>query len=643
MLYARSMRLGPRWIGVLLLFALALPGRALAQRRTTITFESDCAGNPISGAWLAGYEDRSAALYASCGVSSIVTGEANGYQRIAQSGALLGETISGVTGNKALTGAYSSFNPSSLTVDFAYPVHEISLDILDVGQGQQARVRTFNGGAQVSDDAAPTPVNGKSTWSRASSTPVTRLVVSSSQPGGILPTVDRWFIDQLSFNAWVCGDGEIDNQNGGTETCDDANTAQCDGCSTTCTASVSGCWNGTTCVAAGTNDGCLSCNMSTPAGPTGDVPTTVQPVGTTCDDGLRCTQSDACDAAGRCLGSARSCDDALACTSDTCSEAAPGDGCTHALDPHGCLIGGSCFSELGLNPSNPCLVCDPTRASSAWSAVANTVRCAPPSCIGDQFTAAGLCDGAGACPAVAPTSCGNFVCATSTSCTDSCSDDRECGTSSHCDQVSKKCVDNRPLGAACTSNGECASGFACADGVCCESACGSRCETCNAPGFVGKCINITFGDPENECPDGTSCRSGNQCVPDPPPMEPAPVIDAGMSMMPSTVLPIGAACDQDQKCGLGFCRDGVCCASACDGACEGCNVLGASPGQCVAYSLGNDPENECSGVGGVCNGANACAYYETRGSGSCALGSSESAQGLWVALALLLSRRRRAT
>ncbi|HEX5661604.1 MAG TPA: dickkopf-related protein [Polyangiales bacterium] len=378
------------------------------------------------------------------------------------------------------------------------------------------------------------------------------------------------------------------------------------------------------------------------------MPTTNQPVGTPCDDTLKCTQGDVCDASGRCAGSARSCDDAVACTSDACSEAATGDGCTHTLDAHSCLIGGSCFGELTPSPNSTCQLCDPTRATSAWSPVANTVRCAAPSCVGDQFTAAALCDGAGTCAPVTAVSCGNFVCATATSCTDSCSDDRECGTSSYCDKNTKKCVDNLPAGAACTANGQCSSGLACADGVCCESACGSKCETCNAPGFVGKCVNITFGDPENECPDGTSCRSGNQCVQDVQSIEPVtPIVDAGVPSLPGNdVLPVGARCDQDQACGLGFCRDGVCCASACEGACEGCNVLGATPGQCVAYSLGSDPENECAGVGGVCNGSNACAYYETRGSGSCAAlpgvgGGPSLLDGLWVACALLVSRRKR--
>ena len=43
--------------------------------------------------------------------------------------------------------------------------------------------------------------------------------------------------------------------------------------------------------------------------------------GARCDDGLFCTTGDACDAAGGCMGTARSCDDGDPCTDDRCSEA----------------------------------------------------------------------------------------------------------------------------------------------------------------------------------------------------------------------------------------------------------------------------------------------------------------------------------
>jgi hypothetical protein len=67
----------------------------------------------------------------------------------------------------------------------------------------------------------------------------------------------------------------------------------------------------------------------------------------------------------------------------------------------------------------------------------------------------------------------------------------------------------------------------------------------------------------------------------------------------------GSACTGNSECGTGFCRDGVCCESACGGVCEKCNQPGRN-GFCDAVPAGTDPDNECSGGTGFCNGARAC-------------------------------------
>ncbi|MET0287150.1 MAG: dickkopf-related protein [Polyangiales bacterium] len=640
-----------QYVWLLAALAVLCANSASAQRRTTQGFETQCNGGQINADALTGYTNLAANAYAGCGLASVVTGEANGSMRIAGDALLF--SVPNVTGRNALVGAVNNFAPSTVSITFAPAVNEIALQVLGISNNGNLRFELYDASNnQLANETAPAATNDRIYWGKNSTTAIARLQISYPQSGGLLSAVTDWFVDELTFNAWVCGDGEVDNTNGGSELCDDGNQAQCDGCSSTCTASVVGCFDGTTCVAPATGSGCSVCDTSKPAGPTGDIPTSPQPMGTVCDDTLKCTASDACDGAGRCVGAARSCDDAVTCTSDTCSEAAAGDGCTHTLGAHDCLIGGiSCVAELSANPSNPCELCDPLRAPNAWSPQAGTVRCAAPTCIGAQFTPAALCDGTGVCTMPISSSCGEFACASSTSCTDTCTDDRECGTASHCDKTTMKCVPNQGAGTPCTSSAQCGNGLACADGVCCESACGSRCETCNAPGFAGKCVNITFGDPENECPDGSSCRAGNQCVQDapPPPVTPPPpmTVDAGVQPPPTVgaVLPIGAACDRNEVCGLGACRDGVCCDSPCDGSCQGCNVLGSTPGQCTAYSLGTDPENECAGVGGVCSGENACTFYETRGNGLCSPlpgqpGNAKYALSL-VALALAWAWRRR--
>jgi Dickkopf N-terminal cysteine-rich region len=624
-----------------------LAASAAAQRRTTLGFETNCSGAGISpDALLIGYSTYGSNQFAPCGVSSIVTGETPGQMEIARNGVLNG--IPNVVGQNALAGAFGNFNPSNITINFSPAVNEVSFQVLGIDANDRLRVATYDSqDAQLSEGAAANPSGGRVFWSRNSSTPIARILISYPQSaGGILSIVDRWYIDELSFNAWVCGDGEVDDTNGGSEVCDDGNSAQCDGCSNTCTASIMGCFDGTSCLANGTVSGCISCDTSKPPAASGDVLTSVTSMGTSCDDQLKCTLGDACDGAGRCVGSARSCDDAVTCTSDTCSEAAAADGCVHTLGAHDCLIGAACVPELAANPANPCQLCNPALSPSAWSPQPATLRCGNASCVGDQFTPAALCDGAGACSAVTPMSCGNFACATSTSCTDSCTDDRECGSSSHCDAATMKCVTNLAAGQPCSASAQCATGLACSDGVCCDSACGSKCETCSAPGFLGKCVNITVGDPDNECPTGSSCRSGNQCVANPAPGQPTLPTQPTPPAQPIAVLPLGAACDRNEVCGLAVCKDGVCCDSACDGPCQGCKVLGATPGVCTAYSLGSDPENECAGVGGVCGGDNRCASFQTRGNGLCSAspgqrGDSRYALGALFGLALLLAYRRK--
>src|SRR5262249_819239 len=43
-------------------------------------------------------------------------------------------------------------------------------------------------------------------------------------------------------------------------------------------------------------------------------------------------------------------------------------------------------------------------------------------------------------------------------------------------------------------------------------------------------------------------------------------------------MPIGAGCIAATQCASGFCVDGVCCTTACDGPCEACD--GTTPGEC---------------------------------------------------------------
>ncbi|HEY6879027.1 MAG TPA: hypothetical protein VI299_13465, partial [Polyangiales bacterium] len=279
--------------------ALWVSSNAAAQRRTLQGFETNCSGQPIAPDPVTGYVTLNSDAFAACGIASIVTGESPGQVKIGRNVLLF--PIAGVTENNAVAGAFSLFSPSTLTIVFTPAVNELSLEVLNLNSPSRLRVATYDAKDNVlSDEAAPAANGGKVLWSRSASSAVARVVLSYPQMGGLFAGVNRWFVDQLSFNAWVCGDGGIDNQNGGTELCDDGNTTQCDGCSKTCTASIVGCLDGATCVAPNTVKGCLVCDPSKAT--TGDTLLSARAAGTPCDDALKCTQADACNATGQCVG-----------------------------------------------------------------------------------------------------------------------------------------------------------------------------------------------------------------------------------------------------------------------------------------------------------------------------------------------------
>lgn len=62
---------------------------------------------------------------------------------------------------------------------------------------------------------------------------------------------------------------------------------------------------------------------------------------------------------------------------------------------------------------------------------------------------------------------------------------------------------------------------------------------------------------------------------------------------------VGQACVVGRQCDSGFCVDGVCCDSACEGACLTCALPGAE-GVCLPAAPGTDPHQDC-GQGGPCD------------------------------------------
>ncbi len=96
------------------------------------------------------------------------------------------------------------------------------------------------------------------------------------------------------------------------------------------------------------------------------------------------------------------------------------------------------------------------------------------------------------------------------------------------------------------------------------------------------------GDEDCDTCDDCACGEGFACV------------DGNCAPLTAN----GESCGADGDCASGFCTDGVCCATACDGLCESCG-LAASKGTCTPIAINTDPADEC-GTCKVCNGAGAC-------------------------------------
>ncbi|MFO0569247.1 MAG: kelch repeat-containing protein [Polyangiaceae bacterium] len=194
-------------------------------------------------------------------------------------------------------------------------------------------------------------------------------------------------------------------------------------------------------------------------------------------------------------------------------------------------------------------------------------------------------------------------------------------------------------GAACSTGGECASGF-CADGVCCDVACTASCLACSAAkkgsGIDGVCGSVATGtDPDADCPASapTTCGNSGGCDGAGKCKQHAAGIDCGSPSCAATILIVpkcdgkgacapqqlpcapygctgnacdgscvsapcapgfwcsagacnpqadnGSLCSKDEECKSGQCYDGYCCGTKCDKQCEACDVKG-SEGTCTA-------------------------------------------------------------
>ena len=311
-----------------------------------------------------------------------------------------------------------------------------------------------------------------------------------------------------------------------------------------------------------------------------------------------CSGTSACDAGGACLGVFGAaclsgpdcvsgfCVDDVCCdglcdgTCQACDEASSKGQCagvTNAADPDTCDQGSIC-DGTGACKHLDGQACDGDGDCFSGSCVDDV--CCDSSCGGTCFA----CDQPGAV--------GECTAVEDATDPDTCADDSTCDGSGHC---------KRLVAQPCTSGTQCLSGQ-CFDDVCCEANCSGTCHACDLVGEVGSCSVVLDAEDADTCAGDSTCDASGQCK-----------------------LDNGTPCSLDAKCLSGSCVDGVCCESACDGACQACDVVG-SVGSCVAIvdavdAAGCAPGELCDDTG-VCVPAlgTACDPADGTANNGCLLG-----------------------
>lgn len=188
------------------------------------------------------------------------------------------------------------------------------------------------------------------------------------------------------------------------------------------------------------------------------------------------------------------------------------------------------------------------------------------------------------------------------------------------------------------------------------NACGQNgnCDGVGACQFVA--VNTTCGTPagcvsgvENEgdiCDGAGTCMAGNTTTCDPYVCDAAGALCLVTCASSTDCLsthfcagntcvmdkPMGQACAAADECQSGFCVDGFCCNTACNGLCQACAAaMTPSPnGTCANIDAGTDPGTECADpsecVLSVCN-AGACANQNAPNGSACTMGGTTCMNG----------------
>lgn len=305
-----------------------------------------------------------------------------------------------------------------------------------------------------------------------------------------------------------------------------------------------------------------------------------------CEGGLRYPE-DLCDGIGNCIDSMPESCDPYACVVDDClTSCTTDDDCNSDYYCQGTI----CVPKLadGTPSTEPthCVsgfVADDVCCATACASTCNTCvmagyvgtcRMATPDT--DPRNECGLCRACGSAGACVPVMYGeDYLNQCEAEPEASCGQDGACDGSGACRLwdwytvcSQESCLDGiYHYPQYCDGSGICPEGdsticdpYLCADASTCATSC----------------------DFDVECVEGYYCSEAS-CVP----------LDGN-----------GSLCSTADHCVSGFCVDGVCCASACDGVCESC-ALSAYEGECVPEWSGTDPAGDC-GLCQMCNGEGTC-------------------------------------
>ncbi len=358
-------------------------------------------------------------------------------------------------------------------------------------------------------------------------------------------------------------------------------------------------------------------------------------LGTTCTTATDCVSGHCVD--GVC------CDTACAGGCDVCNASATRGTCTvvavgsagvpscapyvcsgAATCPAGCTSGAQCVSGdycsgascvPKLNGGASCGADTECSSAHCVDGVCCDTSCAGPCDACNVPAAVGTCTPVALGSAGAP-SCAPYVCTGAATCATNCSTNAQCASGYMCSGGA--CVVQLGTGAACAAPAQCASGH-CVDGVCCDAACGGPCDACDVPGSVGTCAFSPAGSVGTPSCAPFAC-TGNQAV-----CPTSCLVDGDCTTGQYCAQGLcqgkqgtGTSCTANHECTSGQCVDGVCCNSACAGACDACDVAG-SVGTCTARAVGSPGVPSCAPF--VCAGNTATDCPTTcAGDEGCAVG-----------------------